>query len=138
MIKTKLTYTQQLIHVVQIYFYLKQACTYVWRPSHRRHLALQPRGASKPCCLGQSTNSRAGSAPRFSFSSRSALEGSARALLHTFSEQIHCCTPILNKSYSIAYETFSYSQAHTRVHSTRHPQPSLQIAVKIRARNMYS
>ena len=42
-----------------------------------------------------------------------------------------------NKSYSIVFETFSDSRAHTRVHSTRHPQPFLQIAVKIRARNTF-
>ena len=111
----------------------------MWRPSHRRHLARQPGGASKPCCLGQSTSSRvagsSGSAPPFSSSSRSPLEGSATPHLQRASLPLYL--NLFNKSYSIVFETFSHSRAYTRVHSTRHPQPLLQIALKIRARNWW-
>ena len=61
--------------------------------------------------------------------SRSALKGLTRAHC-TFSELAFFCIQTSNKSCSIAYETFSIWRPHTRLYSTRHRQPSLQIAAK--------
>ena len=81
------------------------------------HLARQPGGASKPCCLGQSTNScvagSSGSAPPFSSSSRSVLEGSA----HAYS------TPSASKLNVVPYSSIKVIQLHSKrslIHELTH------------------